>query len=373
MSFKATVTAGWEYKTGDTATAANLNALGIPDVEIPDNQTYSISVGALATPGIAFNGDANTGLAQLAGADTLSIVAGGAEIVRITSTQAGFANGTAAAPSITFIGDGNTGINHDSTDELEVVCGGGVISTFYAGGVDVVGNVEADSITVNGLSVKTTGVDTATVSFSTDFLGSSTGWGTTSTVVATGAVAALTVGHSGGDVSSRGVVSQTVAAVSDRAVVTFPFSVLPPTGIVRIRIQAATLSTGSERYEVLAGVFGVVTASSSAGSGAWFQYTDSASAQFQTVTYNGSTRETQTTAITYTPGTWYTLEIRHTAASTFAFYINGALVTTHTTVTFSTTTANFAHAGVIIEKLVGSGSSLVYTDSIECQGPLTRT
>ena len=373
MPITLDVTAGWTYTTGDTATASNLNALGLPTVKLADDETHIVAVGSLSAPGIAFNGDTNTGWAQLAGADSISGVAGGTEVVRITSTQVGFVNGTNAAPSITFIGDGNTGINHDSGDELDVVCAGSVVATFLTTGMNLVGNLEADSITVNGLAVKTGGVDTATVSVSTDFLGSSTSWGTATTTVATGAVAAITVGHGTSDTSSRGMVQLSVTAVSDRAVVQFPFSALPSSGIARFRMQAGTASNGSQRYEVLIGMFNNATTTSSSGSGAWFQYVDSASAQWQTVTYNGTTRETQTTAVTYTAGEYYTLEIRHTSASTFAFYINGVLATTHSTVTFSTTTGNFSYIGAGIEKLVGSGGSQIFLDSIEGQSPLTRT
>lgn len=372
MSFSATVTPGWSYITGDTATASNLNALGNPAVVIPDNQLYVINAGTLSQPGISVNGDANTGWGQLAGADTLSGVAGGTEVMRLTSTQVGFVNGTAASPSITFIGDGNTGFNHDSGDEIEAVCGGSVVATFLTTGMNVVGNIEADGMTVNGLAVKTGGVDTATVSVSTDFLGSSGSWGTTSTTVATGAVAAVSPPGSGtADTGSRGLVTLTVTAVSDRAVVTFPFSPVAPSGIARIRIIAGSISSGSQRYELLVGIFNVLTTTSSSGSGAWFQYVDSASAQWQTVTYNGTTRETQTTAVTYTNGNEYTLEVRHTSTNTFAFYINGALVTTHSTLTFAS--PNFQYIGAGVEKLVGSGAVVIYVDSIEGQTPLTRT
>lgn len=374
MSFTAKVDAGWTYTTGDTATASNLNALGNPTVTIEDGKTYAVGVGSLSAPGIAFNGDPNTGWAQLAGADTMSAVAGGTEIVRITSTQVGFANGSNAAPSITFIGDGNTGFNHDAGDEIDVVCGGTVIGTFGTTGLGVTGAISATSITVGGATVLTTGVNTSTVSVATDFLGASGSWGTTSTVVTTGTVTAVSPpGHGTEDTGSRGFAKQVVNAVGDRAVVTFPFSCLPSTGYARFRIRASALSTPSQRYEVLVGMFNVLTTTSSAGSGAWFQYVDSASAQIQTVTYNGTTRETQTTAITYTNGNDYTFEIRHTAASTFAFYINGALVTTHSTVTFSSTTANLQYIGAGIEKLVGTGDSTLYLDSIEGNSPLTRT
>ncbi|WP_230685343.1 hypothetical protein, partial [Streptococcus pneumoniae] len=91
------------------------------------------------------------------------------------------------------------------------------------------------------------------------------------------------------------------------------------------------------RYHAFVGIMDPSSQTTAAGTGAWFQYDDSASAQWQTVTYNGTTRETQTTAVTVSLATEYTLEVRHTSASAWSFYINGALVTTHTAVTFTTT------------------------------------
>lgn len=374
MSFTAKVAAGWTYTTGDTVTASNLNALGIPTVTIEDGKTYLIAAGDLTTPGIAFNGDPNTGLAQLSGADTISIVAGGASPVAFSGSQSAFTNGTDAKPTITFGGDADTGINHDAGGEIDFITDGTLRATMTNLGMDVVGALTATTISVGGNTVLTTGIDKTTVSIATDFLGSSGSWGTTSTLVTTGTVTAVSPpGHGTEDTSSRGFAKMVVNAVGDRAVVTFPFSCLPSTGFVRMRIRASVLGTGAQRYEVLAGMFNLLTTTSSAGSGAWFQYLDSASAQIQTVTYNGTTRETQTTAVTYSSGTDYTLEIRHTATSTFAFYINGALVTTHSTVTFSSTTSNLQYVGAGIEKLVGTGDSTLYLDSIEAQGPLTRT
>lgn len=373
MPITLDVTAGWTYTTGDTATASNLNALGLPTVKLADDETHIVAVGSLSAPGIAFNGDTNTGIAQLAGADSLSIVTAGTELARITTTQFGFSNtGNSVIPSITWIGDADTGFGHITGNAIDVISNGAIVASFSPTGLNVVGNVEADSITVNGLAVKTGGVDTATVSVSTDFLGSSGSWGTTSTTVATGAVAAVSPPGSGtADTGSRGLVTLTVTAVSDRAVVTFPFSPVAPSGIARIRIIAGSISSGSQRYELLVGIFNALTTTSSSGSGAWFQYVDSASAQWQTVTYNGTTRETQTTAVTYTNGNEYTLEIRHTSANTFAFYINGTLATTHSTVTFAS--PNFQYIGAGVEKLVGSGAIVIYVDSIEGQTPLTRT
>lgn len=372
MSFNAKVTAGWTYSTGDTVTASTLNATGVPTVTIEDGKTYLAALGNLTTPGIAFTGDPNTGLAQLSGADTISIVAGGSTPIVWSSDQTAFTNGTTGKPTITFAGDADTGINHDASGEIDFISNGSQVATMTPVGMDVVGLLTATSMTIGGLSVLTTGISKATVSVATDFLGSSGSWGTTSTTVATGAVAAVSPPGSGtADTSSRGLVTLTVAAVADRAVVTFPFSPIAPTGFARFRIIAGALGTGAQRYETLIGLFNVLTTTSSAGAGAWFQYVDSASAQWQTVTYNGTTRETQTTAITYTNGNSYTLEIRHTATSTFEFYINGTLVTTHSTVTFASPNLQYVGAGV--EKLVGSGSVVIYVDSIEAQGPLTRT
>jgi hypothetical protein len=370
MSFKATVSAGWTYTTGDTATASNLNALGIPNVTIPDNQTYLVNVGSASTPGIAFNGDANTGLAQLSGADTISIVAGGASPVVFSSDQSAFSNGSDAKPAITFSGDADTGINHDSSNEIEIVCNGAVVSTFFAGGMNVVGNIEADSITVNGVPVLTGGIDTANFLYSTDFAGALTASGCETAVVGAGAVIKT------GSVSTTGEgwVSLSIANVSDEAVLLLNAStILSPTGVARWRILTGTnLSNPSERFSVCVGFHsGVsnITPATASGDGVWFQYDDSASAQWQTVTMSAGTRETQTTSVTVATGTKYTLEIRRTASTTYVFYVNNVLVSTHSTVV---SLNNATIATVSTKKTVGSGNRIMYVDSLEITNPLVR-
>lgn len=374
MPITLDVTAGWTYTTGDTATASNLNALGLPTVKLADDETHIVAVGSLSAPGIAFNGDTNTGWAQLAGADSISGVAGGTEVVRITSTQVGFVNGTNAAPSITFIGDGNTGINHDTGDEIDMVCGGSVVGTFGTTGLTVTGAVNATSMAVSGVSVKTAGISKVEFSYSHDFLGAVAASGFDTAVTATGTIAQVT-GSS--DPDWRGLVGLNVSAVSDRAVLSTPMN-LAIGGLFRVRMKlggstGGVLSTGTERYYVMIGMVHVTTEtlSTATGSGVWFQYDDSASSQWQTVTRKVGTKELQNTAVNVAASeTYFTLEARRVASENYQFYINGTLATTHTTSAPSAASNYFA---VILEKSIGSTLRGIAIDSIEIVNPLTRT
>lgn len=376
MPFNATVSAGWTYKTGDTVTAANLNALGVPTVSVPDDKTYLINVGSVSAPGIAFFGDANTGLAQLAGGDTASVVIGGAETVRFIAGQTGFVNGTDSAPAITFVGDGDTGINHDTADQIDFVCNKTVVGQFNTSGLIVVGNIEADSMTVNGANVLTAGINTSQFVYWTDFTGPLASTAFTTTTVATGAV--VQIASTGRDPNWRGLAGLTVTAVSDRAVLSIPMGIASG-GFFRVRMAlgattAGSLSTPTERYYTMIGVTNNITdtLSSAAGNGCWFQYTDSASAQWQTVTMSGGTKETQTTDVTVAASdTYYTLEMRRASASNYQFYINGVLKATHTTSVHSGIDMNYFV--VILEKTVGSTIRGIQIDSIEIVNPLTRT
>lgn len=367
MSYQATVTQGWTFATGDIVTAATLNAAASPIVTIPDNKSYVVAAGTVSAPSVAFNGDSDTGLAQLGGANTISFVVGGVEVARPTAQGIMFAVGSVSLPSVYFSGDPDTGHYWINSNKFGVAAGGANVGTWSATGLDAVG------LSVGGLAVKTSGVSTATVSFSTDFVGSATSWGTTTTLVATGTVTASTAGSSGTDTAGRGFVGHLVDAVADRAVVTCQFSSTVG-AICRTRLAInGTLSTGAQRYVAISGMFTALTVSDTAGAGAFFQYLDSAAAQWQTVTYDGSTRETQTTGVLVAAGTYVTFEVRRTATATFEFYINGVLVTTHTTVAFNSSTGSFQYAGSALEKLVGSGSRGFFVDSLESQLTLART
>lgn len=50
-------------------------------------QPVSVQPGTLAAPGLSLSGDGDTGLAQIAGANTLSVVAGGAEAIRANASS----------------------------------------------------------------------------------------------------------------------------------------------------------------------------------------------------------------------------------------------------------------------------------------------
>jgi len=378
MSFKATVSAGWTYTTGDTATASNLNALSIPNVTIPDDQTYLVNVGSVSTPGIAFNGDANTGLAQLSGADTISIIAGGASPVVFSVDQSAFSNGTAAKPTITFFGDADTGVNHDTANEVDIVCGGSVIGLWSGSGLVVTGAIDADAITVDGASVLTAGINTNEYTFYSDCGGLLAAFPMTQTTSATGKLEAC-IGQTA-NLNHSGWVSLEVSAVADRASVSvncIPFV----GGRARVRLRFGTnaapagiLSTPSERFYVIAGFVGSVSETVPTGvayRGPRFTYLDSESAQWQTVSGNSTTAEVQTTDVTVAIGTTYTLEMLRTATDTYEFYIDGVLKTTHTLL--STTGQGDGLFAVIVAKTVGATARGVRIDSIEIFNPLVRT
>lgn len=377
MSFNATVSAGYTFVTGDKATAVALNSLGIPTVTVPDNQSYLINVGSVSAPGVAFNGDANTGLAQLAGVDSASIVVGGSETVRFIAGQTGFVNGTDSAPSITWVGDGDTGINHDTSGQIDFVCDKTVVGQFNTSGLAVVGSVaatgsiSATGMTINGANVLTAGINTSQFVYWTDFTGSLASTAFTQAVVATGAVAQVTSRAT--DTDHRGLLSFSVAATGDRAVIHLPAQIKVG-GLIRTRMRVAQLSTSGERFFLMIGLTNNTTdtISSVTGNGAWFQYIDSASAQWQTITMDAGTKETQTTDVTVAAaGTWYTLDLYRVGASDYRFYVNGVLKTTH--VTSVESGIDFNYFAFIMEKTVGSGTVVAYIDTFEITNPLTRT
>lgn len=363
MPIAITITPGWTFTTGDTATASALNALGNPTGSLPDGQTLISAAGTVSAPGIQITGDANTGFAQLGGGDTMSIVCGGAEPLRAAPTQVGFAAGALATPSLCGISDTDTGFYYSAANTMGWVCGGVLQATASTSGVDFT------ALSVGGLSVVTTGVSKTVAAWSTDFLESdSDAWGVTIALAGTATTARQTLVT--GDSDGRGVLQINLLDAADSVIVSNEMLIASTSGIARFRVKPNNLSTPSERYTLLVGI--TSSAALAPAAGAWFSYTDSASAQWQTVTDNGASVETQTTAITYATGSWITLEIRHTAASTFAFYINGTLVSTHSTLTFSDS-GNQVGIMVGLEKTVGSGNVIFYLDSMEGQTPVSRT
>jgi len=99
---------------------------------------FRIDFGAASStvPVFTFWGDNDTGIGRAA-ADSLSLIAGGVEGIRIvenTTIQALFSNGTASLPSISFINDVNTGIYKAGSDnEMDFSNGGARTFALNAG------------------------------------------------------------------------------------------------------------------------------------------------------------------------------------------------------------------------------------------------
>jgi hypothetical protein len=361
MPVTATVSAGWTFTTGDTATASALNSLGLPTVTVPDGKDFVFGAGTVGAPSISFTGDSNTGLAQLAGTDTVSVVCGGVEAFRFINDQALAMPGANATPAYSFAGDANTGINSDTADELDIVCGGNVIATASATGVSVAGTLSATNLLLAGVQPLTAGITAGVARFWTDFHGRIEASGFTSTVVSGGTVTNST------DAFGELVLSTTVSG--DRAVVSFPmaFTISETSFTNTFRAGVGTLSDATARFFVMIGLFNNTadTITATTGGGAWFQYSDTASAQWQCVTRSGATKETTTTAVTVTAS----VPVKLTILSTLSigegtkFYINDVLVATHAT-TDGLSSASLW--GAITERTVsGTGARTIVLDSFE--------
>jgi hypothetical protein len=375
MPVSATVTAGYTFTTGDKATAAALNAAAIPSVVVPDGKDFVFGAGTVGAPSISFTGDSDTGLAQLAGGDTVSVVCGGVEAFRFINDQALAMPGLDGTPAYSFAGDPNTGINRDTADEVDIVCGGNRIVTASAAGVSVVGTVtatgtiDAPAVTVNGASVMTTGINTSQVAFSTDFIGRIESTGFTATTTGTGSVAVTNTGI------QRGVVNMAVQANGDRAVLHMD---VQPNAIgsrltFRVGVNGTALSNPTERYYVMIGVFdsSADTPTSTTGNAAWFEYLDSSSAQWVARTRLTSTTQSTATDVTVAlaaAGSPTRFDIVKVSGG-FQFYINNVLKATNTT-----TSGGGGTVAVILHKSAGSSNSgLAYVDSFEFREALVRT
>lgn len=95
------------------------------------------------------------------------------------------------------------------------------------------------------------------------------------------------------------------------------------------RFRLPILSDATNRFAVRLG-FGD-TDGGDMVDGVYFEYDDSASANWRCKTASASTRTTTTTAVAVAVATWYRLEIEVNADGTeVKFYIDGTLVATHT-------------------------------------------
>ena len=121
-----------------TAYTDPVNTDVLPIVDVTSDVTKKVSIanvmknaslGTAALPGVAFDGDPNTGLFS-AGGDQIAIVTGGT--ARLTSTTTALTStlpidvplGAQGTPSLTFTGDLNTGIFSPGADQVAISTGG---------------------------------------------------------------------------------------------------------------------------------------------------------------------------------------------------------------------------------------------------------
>jgi hypothetical protein len=92
------------------------------------------------------------------------LVTDGAGNLSLSSTLsitgvASFADGTVSLPSITNIGDTNTGIFFPAADTVAVAVGGVEIARVDSGGLDVVGTVDATTLSIGGTAITATAAE----------------------------------------------------------------------------------------------------------------------------------------------------------------------------------------------------------------------
>lgn len=122
-------------------------------------------------------------------------------------------------------------------------------------------------------------------------------------------------------------------------------------------VQVPTLSSGTERYALRMGFGDSITADYA--NGIYFEYDDSASANWRCKTASASTRTTVDSGVAVAAGTWVKLEIFTTnAATSFSFAINGTTVATISSNMPTTDVSPNMH----IIKSIGTTSRLAYID-----------
>lgn len=127
------------------------------------------------------------------------------------------------------------------------------------------------------------------------------------------------------------------------------------------KVAVGSLSSGTERY-----LYRIGKSTGADVSGMWFEYSDNvASGQWNCVNYNGTRTETAS-GITVVANTEYTLCIVYdfTGTDNIKFYINNALVATHTTNLPANFTGTF-FGSVSMEKSAGT------TNRASFIGPIT--
>lgn len=144
-------------------------------------------------------------------------------------------------------------------------------------------------------------------------------------------------------------------------------------------VRIPTLSTSTDRYALVMGLFDTATAANQVD-GVYFLYDEggvstgsTAAGYWQTVTSSNSSRTFNTglTQITIAANTWYKLKIVVNAAGTsVGFYVDDVLVATHTA-TIPTGTARVLGAGWLLIKSVGTTARTALFDFLNLKKTFT--
>lgn len=129
--------------------------------------------------------------------------------------------------------------------------------------------------------------------------------------------------------------------------------------VVEWVLKIPTLSTGSERFQVRAGLLDAESGAPS--DGAYFEYDDATAAFWRIGARSGASGSPTNTATTVTAGTWYTLRIEITGVTSVEYLINSISVGTVTT-NIPTGTGHECGLSTHIVKSVGTTARTMVVD-----------
>lgn len=152
LSFVGDEDTGWFKLSLDSLSVTAGGTEMVRYVTTPD-QVLIGPDGVVANPGIANNSDADTGI-YWPTTNALGLVSGGVEMLRLAESindQVMLGpTGTETAPAFTFITDNDTGIFNLLGDVIQITCAGSEVARFTPAGIEttVVGTAGAPSITL---------------------------------------------------------------------------------------------------------------------------------------------------------------------------------------------------------------------------------
>jgi len=104
-----------------------------PDSALDVNGVITVSAGSAAAPAVCFSGDSNTGIAQIGGADSWSVVTAGTERVRVGSTGASeiYAPSTGNVTLVLYTADSGAALRlrgrSDNSTSIQFVANAGTL------------------------------------------------------------------------------------------------------------------------------------------------------------------------------------------------------------------------------------------------------